>query len=98
MYRGNLGTIPYVDIRPDCLREEAEISADALQELRDMQAQDIQQQQTQPVDSANVSDSNQPGYNAGLNPCPPKSGIYWTGIFILAGCIAGAIVIRKVRK
>lgn len=31
------------------------------------------------------------------NPCTQSSGIYWTGILILAGCVGGALVLRKVR-
>src|ERR1700733_653440 len=40
------------------------------------------------------TDGTTPGY---IHP-PPGSGFYWTGLFILAGCVIGAIVIRKVRK
>jgi hypothetical protein len=40
------------------------------------------------------TDGTTPGY---IHP-PPGSGIYWTGLLILAGCVAGAVVISKVRK
>jgi hypothetical protein len=92
MYRG-MGDPLQVTVHPICWAQESDISGEALQQLRDMQAEDAQGQQT---NSINVSNNNQSGY--GLNPCPPKPGIYWMGLFILAGCIAGAIVLRKVRK
>lgn len=66
-----------------------------MQQLRDMQDEDARGQQT---NSINVSCSNQSGSTCYGLCTAPKSGIYWTGLFILAGCIAGAIVIRKVRK
>lgn len=40
-----------------------------------------------------------PGYyhRCGCNP-PPQSGIYWTGLLILASFVGAAVVISKLRK
>lgn len=65
------------------------IACEATCELRRMQAEDI-------TNSINKSCSNQCGVCFGLNP--NRTAIYWTGLFILAGAVVGAIVIRKVRK
>jgi hypothetical protein len=89
-----LGDPLQVTVHPDCWYRCGDISNEAAREYNRMLQQD-QHIIVQPVNSINVSCSNQSGSCLGLNPNP---GIYWTGIFILAGCVVGAIVIRKVRK